>query len=1076
MKWLALLAALGSACGAVRVWQDSLKLPTYDEGPPSEEAPFPLFAPREAVRYPYTLRLNFSKERSERSWRALHLENEYLHCIVLPDLGGRLFNCKDKPSGRNLFYAGPSIKKANIGLRGAWVALGIEPNFPYAHSWVTVSPVDFATAENADGSASVFVGNTDRVYGMTWRVEYVLKPGVGVLEQRVTLSNPSAVRHRYYWWANAAIPIEDSKTRFIYPTRLMATHGGTEVDTWQVNSAGIDISVKANHKSDVALFAYGSREPWMAVYQPKSRGGTVHYADPSQVAGKKVWSWGLGNDESVKKDLSDNNTSYIEMQGGLFQDQETLEFLEPGALRRFTEYWMPARNVGGIARADLHGVLNLERKPDGVLVEWDAAEVERGTKVRVSCVAALVGEETADLEPGKPFTHTWPTSCEGKFTVEIVDSAGAALMKHIEGELAALSPKEAKLGPQPHAAPALESLKTAEEFLEFARGNELAGRPVFARSDYNFALARLPGNPVLNKAAGRLAIEQKRFGEAARLLEEAGSDAEAKYYLGVARAALGDDAAARKAFDAVAAGPFHAAAQVGLAGVAGRGGDKNAALAAVESALAEKPDMARAGLMEVALLRSLGDTKKAGERLALWRIADPADSGLRYEGTRLGVEDSPLWLHLGADPDRVLDAAELYLGLGLYADAIDLLGREYPAPLDSLAREPGAVLPQQHPMVAYTRGYARVRVGLQAKADFDKASRMDVRYIFPNRATDLAALQAALKANPSDATALYLSGELALASGDVDRALDFWQKARALEAPIPFLYRDLGRVLAELKKDGDGALSVYQEGVKQFSMDAGLQSALRKAMEATHPRAEARVEPRPAVVAPPAAGRPEAIAPAGGSQEEHAAFALDLVLNGRLVEAARVFTPASFPREKVSAEVREAYFEVQLQSVVALARTAKTCEAAMKGTETLGEEDKDLPFTFHGFGPLLKSARTQYYLASVVAACQGEKAGRKAWAKAAKSNRDPGSPDFAWQAIAASRVQPAAEAKQTLEGALEQVRRAAGTAGPGVLAYNEGLLLRAMGRNSEAAAKLADAAGAGGGTLRYLSRAALAGL
>jgi hypothetical protein len=49
---------------------------------------------------------------------------------VLPDIGGHLYTCLDKISGQPMFYANPSIKKANIGYRGAWAAFGIEFNFP----------------------------------------------------------------------------------------------------------------------------------------------------------------------------------------------------------------------------------------------------------------------------------------------------------------------------------------------------------------------------------------------------------------------------------------------------------------------------------------------------------------------------------------------------------------------------------------------------------------------------------------------------------------------------------------------------------------------------------------------------------------------------------------------------------------------------------------------------------------------------------------------------------------------------------------------------------------------------------
>ena len=114
--------------------------------------------------------------RSTR-WRTLNLENEHLKVVVLPDLGGHLYSCVDKSNGADMFYANGSIKKARVAYRGAWTALGIEFNFPVSHNWVTVSPVDYALQRNPDGSASVWVGNQDRVYGMQWRVALTLRPG-----------------------------------------------------------------------------------------------------------------------------------------------------------------------------------------------------------------------------------------------------------------------------------------------------------------------------------------------------------------------------------------------------------------------------------------------------------------------------------------------------------------------------------------------------------------------------------------------------------------------------------------------------------------------------------------------------------------------------------------------------------------------------------------------------------------------------------------------------------------------------------------------------------------------------------
>jgi len=218
-----LILALTHATAQVRVWQGTLTLPTYEEGAPDPNPPFDQYA-NNRFNYPYTLRRNLTDRRSDHAWRALFVENEYLKCSVLPDIGGHLYSCTDKISGKPMFYENPSIKKADVAYRGAWAAFGIEFNFPVSHNWVTASPVDFAIEKKNDGSASVQVGNIDRVYGMQWTVELRLRPASTVLEERVTLNNRSDVRHRFYWWNNAGVQVWDD-SRIQYPMRFAATHG-----------------------------------------------------------------------------------------------------------------------------------------------------------------------------------------------------------------------------------------------------------------------------------------------------------------------------------------------------------------------------------------------------------------------------------------------------------------------------------------------------------------------------------------------------------------------------------------------------------------------------------------------------------------------------------------------------------------------------------------------------------------------------------------------------------------------------------------------------------------------------------
>src|SRR5205085_10120252 len=354
--------------------------------------------------YPYTLRNEITNTRAEHTWLAVYLENEYLKCSVLPDIGGHLYTCIDKISGQPMFYANPSIKKARIGYRGAWAAFGIEFNFPVSHNWVSMSPVNFAYSSQADGGASVIVGNIDRVYGMEWIVELILRPGSTVLEQHVRLGNRSDVRRRFYWWNNAAVRVWDD-SRIEYPMRFAAAHGFAEVQRWPVDSAGKDLSIIKNQTDGpVSLFVHGSREDFMGLWNPHTNTGTAHVADYASLPAKKIWSWGVDSDGlEWRKLLSDDNSGYAEVQAGLFRNQETYAFLEPRQSIEFSEYWMPVRDTGGISRANAHGVVHLQRRKSNLEVSLNVNRQIPAAQIQVLDGQTRILIETHDLKPEK----TW---------------------------------------------------------------------------------------------------------------------------------------------------------------------------------------------------------------------------------------------------------------------------------------------------------------------------------------------------------------------------------------------------------------------------------------------------------------------------------------------------------------------------------------------------------------------------------------------------------------------------------------------------------------------------------------------
>ena len=78
----------------------------------------------------------------------------------------------------------------------------------------------------------------------------------------------------------------------------------------------------------------------------------MHVASTERAADDKVWSWGFDRGRARwRQSLSDDDSAYVELQAGLFRNQETYGMLEPQEQVRFSEYWLPARDLGGITRA-----------------------------------------------------------------------------------------------------------------------------------------------------------------------------------------------------------------------------------------------------------------------------------------------------------------------------------------------------------------------------------------------------------------------------------------------------------------------------------------------------------------------------------------------------------------------------------------------------------------------------------------------------------------------------------------------------------------------------------------------------
>lgn len=898
-----------------------------------------------------------------RAWRAVALENDYLRCIVLPDLGGHLYSCTDKVTGQEMFYANPSIKLTQIGYRGAWAAFGVEFNFPVSHNWMSASPVDFAYRDNADGSASVWVGNVDRVYGTDWRVELRLPADAAVLEQHTTLYNRSDVRHRYYWWTNAAVEVTD-QSWVLYPMEFTASHGFTDIQTWPIDRRGTDNTLVGNHLfGPVSRFSHASAEEFMAVYHPDSETGVMHYSPAADLPSKKIWSWG-GDERGIdwRRALSDDSSAYVEIQAGVFRNQETYGYLEPQERLAFSEYWTPLRSLGGLSRANpdaqvhlcrvdvcgdlpspglLHVGEGALRVRANVTRRFDAARVEVLARDRV------VLDERVDLDPWTTYDRTLDEAIgPDPFTLRI--SVGRrVLVEHTEGRYAYDSVAPGILGSQPVWEPPTLGLRSESDFLRLIDDLERNGRRFEAWGELGRALDRFPASHDLRRAAGRLAVVLGRDADGVDHLSDVvarvSNDTESLYYLGLARARLGDTSGAGQAFiGALADTRFRASARIQLARLAATTGDAATAVDHLTAALESQPRAPRTIALLSAAYRA-ADRESDALRLVDRALQQhPSHTFLRYEAVRLGAQDPALWVHLAGDPERLLEVVVDYIRLGAFEEASELLEWDVPT-FEDVEREPGQVGPEEYPLVAYYAAYVRARRGLDYEDTLHRASTLPLGGVFPNRLESVDVLEWAVAVRPMDASAHWLLGALRMRSAELTEALDHWRMARELDPTIPSLHRSMG-VLMMQRGDVDEAVQVLREGARHDPLNMGVYAALDAALEASGASATERAD---AVLAyPDRDAMPAALVYRAARR---------LIEASRFDEADALFENRFFPREEGGINVRQVYLEARLGRAEDAAAAGR-CGEAEQILDELLDPRPSLEFTNDGLALWLDRA------------------------------------------------------------------------------------------------------------------------
>ncbi|GAA1142518.1 DUF5107 domain-containing protein [Kribbella jejuensis] len=325
----------------------------------------------------------------ETSLPVLVLENEHVRATVLPTLGGRLYSLLHH--GTELLYRNPVFQPANLALRNAWFAGGVEWNVGSTGHWTgTCAPMHAARVEGPDGTPVLRLWELERTRNLVTQLDFWLPEDSEFLYVGVRLQNPSDVDVPAYWWSNIAVP-QSADRRVLVPAEQAWRYGyGSRLELIDVEP---ELTYPMRHPRAVDYFfePLAGEGSWIASVDGSGRG--LVQASTERLAGRKLFVWGQGEggrrwQEWLSPGLVGDG--YAEIQAGLARTQmehlrlpgktswswlEAYGCLSMDAEVAHSQDWKTARSGGAAALGPvLGGLVEREREWLGVV---DAAPVER---------------------------------------------------------------------------------------------------------------------------------------------------------------------------------------------------------------------------------------------------------------------------------------------------------------------------------------------------------------------------------------------------------------------------------------------------------------------------------------------------------------------------------------------------------------------------------------------------------------------------------------------------------------------------------------------------------------------------
>jgi tetratricopeptide (TPR) repeat protein len=830
---------LNNSLSEVKAWEEVVIIPTYKIGAPDKNPMFlekRVYQGSSGVVYPHPVIDKVYDEKEDKPYKALFLENEYLKIMVLPELGGRIQMAYDKTNDYHFVYYNRVIKPALVGLAGPWISGGIEFNWPQHHRPSTFDPVDYSIEENPDGSKTVWVSEIEKMFGTKGMAGFTLYQDKAYLEITGKLYNRTSLPQTFLWWANPAVHV-DEHYQSVFPPDVHAVydHGKRDVSSFPIAtgtyykvdySPGTDISRYQNIPVPTSYMAVNSAFDFVGGYHYGKKAGLLHVANHHISPGKKQWTWGCGEfGQAWDRQLTDEDGPYFELMVGVFTDnQPDFSWIMPNEERRFTQYFMPYKNIGYVKNATTEAAVNLEIEDNQAIVHVYVTSPQNHVSVRLLKGLEVLLYETLDLSPNKTY-HTNVSLPEGvkleQLQISVNDNSGRELVGYtpVTRKEEAIPDPATPIG-EPKDIATNEALYLAGLHLEQYRHASYSPVAYFEE-----ALRRDPTDIRNNNALGRWYVRRGQFVKAEPFFRKAIEtmtrhnpnpyDGEPLYNLGLTLVYQEKwDEAYAFFYKSTWNASWQNNAYLQLARIDMRKGNFTQALQSATYSVIRNYHGFKARHLKTVALRKLGRLKEAEifarETLSIDSF-DFASSNelyliLQAKGQAVAAAETlqRLQQQMRNNSHTYIQIALDYAQAGLYAEAIELL--EQISATDT------------HPLTFYYLAFFYNQSGqaLKARELATKGFACSPDRVFPNHLEDIAVLQKVAELNPQDYKAWYYLGNLWYDKRQYEVAIAAWEKSREIFDELPTVHRNLGiayfnRLAQELK-----ALESFE---KAFSLD-----------------------------------------------------------------------------------------------------------------------------------------------------------------------------------------------------------------------------------------------------------------